>query len=105
MGYAEYKSNMELGQVFMDVMAKIAEQGYGFVGPELMTWHENSQWINTYQGMDADGNGVEYVDLDEHIFNSISHYDRVSDCTDCECFRVLISLFALTEPIAGPERL
>lgn len=77
MGYAEYKSNMELGQVFVDVMTKIAEQGYGFVGPELMTWHENSQWINTYQGLDADGNGVEYVDLDEHIFNSISHHDRV----------------------------
>lgn len=55
---------MDLGQVFIDVMVHIAEEGVGYIGNELLSWSESN-------------GGIREVDQD--FFDSILLSDRVSE--------------------------
>eukprot|EP01038_Epipyxis_sp_PR26KG_P013959 gene13959-18723_t len=43
MNYNEYAANMDLGQVYLDVMSRINEEGFQFISPELERWQEIGQ--------------------------------------------------------------
>lgn len=45
MDYTEYAANMDLGQVFLEVMTAVNEKGFSFIGPELEKWQELGQVI------------------------------------------------------------
>ena len=45
MDYTEYAANMDLGQVFLEVMGAVNEKGFSFIGPELEKWQELGQVI------------------------------------------------------------
>ena len=40
MDYNEYAANMDMGQVFLEVMARVCDEGFDFIGPELELWQE-----------------------------------------------------------------
>lgn len=39
----EYAANMELGTVYLEVMARVVNEGFGFIAPELERWQEFGQ--------------------------------------------------------------
>eukprot|EP01037_Dinobryon_pediforme_P018825 gene18825-19140_t len=45
MDYTEYAANMDLGQVFLEVMTSVNEKGFAFIAPELERWQELGQVI------------------------------------------------------------
>jgi len=39
MDYNEYAANMDMGQVFLEVMGRVCEEGFDFIAEELESWH------------------------------------------------------------------
>ena len=39
MDYNEYAANMDMGQVFLEVMGRVCEEGFDFITEELESWH------------------------------------------------------------------
>lgn len=39
----EFAANIELGSVYLDVMAQVVEEGFDFIAPELERWQEFGQ--------------------------------------------------------------
>jgi hypothetical protein len=42
MDYNEYAANMDVGQAYLEVMGRAAEDGFGFVNAELDAWKASS---------------------------------------------------------------
>eukprot|EP01040_Poterioochromonas_malhamensis_P004172 gene4173-4465_t len=36
----EYSANMDLGTVYLEIMGRVVDEGFGFVGPELEKWQD-----------------------------------------------------------------
>jgi hypothetical protein len=53
MDYNEYEANMDLGQVFLDVMSSVNENGFSFIAPELEKWQEIGQVLISTHSADA----------------------------------------------------
>eukprot|EP01035_Chromulina_nebulosa_P022428 gene22428-29042_t len=94
MDYTEYAANMDLGQVFLEVMASVNEKGFSFIGPELEKWQELGQVIlaSTMPGSkeragDHPDNepdtelesGACEVDSDDHAVGSSTNSECASD--------------------------
>jgi hypothetical protein len=94
MDYTEYAANMDLGQVFLEVMAAVNEKGFSFIGPELEKWQELGQVIlaSTLPGSkerasDHPDNvpdnelesGACEVDTDDHSVGSSTNSECASD--------------------------
>jgi hypothetical protein len=56
MDYSEYAANMDLGQAFLEVMARAAEEGFGFVAQELEVWRTQAA-SQTAPGAGGSGSG------------------------------------------------
>jgi hypothetical protein len=57
MDYSEYAANMDLGQAFLEVMARAAEEGFGFVAQELEVWRTQAASQTAAEGPGAGGSG------------------------------------------------
>jgi hypothetical protein len=42
MDYNEYAANMDVGQAYLEVLSRAAEEGFGFVGAELSSWRREA---------------------------------------------------------------
>jgi hypothetical protein len=57
MDYSEYAANMDLGQAFLEVMARAAEEGFGFVAQELEVWRTQAASQTAAEAPGAGGSG------------------------------------------------
>lgn len=71
MDYNEYAANMDMGQVFLEVMGRVCEEGFDFVAEELESWHierlsklleDDMSMKPDYRGRD-DRSGQQIVEL------------------------------------------
>lgn len=41
----EYAANMDLGRVFLEIMGRVVDEGFGFIAPELERWQDIEQIV------------------------------------------------------------
>ena len=39
----EFAANMDLGRVFLEIMGRVVDEGFGFIAPELERWQDIGQ--------------------------------------------------------------
>lgn len=90
MDYTEYAANMDLGQVFLDVMGSVNERGFAFIGPELERWQEFGQVILAsslqlpveQQGgfeMEGESKSMKHNNKDQNKISSSQYQDADDD--------------------------
>ena len=71
MDYNEYAANMDMGQVFLEVMGRVCEEGLDFIAEELESWHierlskllEDDMGMKPGSGGRDDRSGQQIVEL------------------------------------------
>ena len=60
MDYNEYAANMDMGQVFLEVMGRVCEEGLDFIAEELESWHIErlSKLLEDDMGMNRSGQQI-----------------------------------------------
>lgn len=61
MDYNEYAANMDMGQVYLDVMSRICEEGFDFITEELESW-QTEKLSSLVSGLDSQANNNEDYD-------------------------------------------
>ncbi len=85
----EYAANMDLGRVFLEIMGRVVDEGFGFIAPELERWQDIEQVLlvrsSGQQAGDVDvagkrnsNNGDTVVEIDGTYFDAFSLDERVS---------------------------
>eukprot|EP01034_Spumella_vulgaris_P024509 gene24509-30863_t len=76
MDYSEYKSNMELGQTFLDVLTRLQEDGSDFVSQEVLEWQSSGLFTRTYSQGEFEGTGMHSFAINVEMFEDLSFGDR-----------------------------
>ena len=126
----EFAANMELGMVYLQVMGRVVEEGFGFISPELERWQDfgqsllgtNIELASTSESANAvsvqeqqnnigvgiiweidpeTGNKKEFaVELDGSFFDSFSLQERVSYLLYYFYFYCLLFVSHLPSPVS-----